>query len=48
MSGLELPLPMRTFPLRAIAPKVAMMDAGVGWLFAELEAAARAARGKRC
>ena len=46
VTDVELPLPVRSFPLRAIAPKVAMMDAGVAWLFAELEAAARAAQRK--
>jgi DNA-binding transcriptional LysR family regulator len=46
VTGVEMPLPMRSFSLRAVAPKVAMMDAGVAWLFAQLEAAARAAQGK--
>jgi DNA-binding transcriptional LysR family regulator len=46
VTGVEPPLPMRSFPLRAIAPKVAMMDAGVAWLFTALEAAARTALGK--
>jgi hypothetical protein len=33
---------MRRFQLRAIAPKVAMMDAGVEWLFGLLDNPARA------
>ncbi|MBR1277414.1 LysR family transcriptional regulator [Bradyrhizobium sp. AUGA SZCCT0283] len=35
--GIDPPLPMRSFQLRAIAPKVAMMDAGVEWLFGLLD-----------
>ncbi|MGH6641174.1 MAG: LysR substrate-binding domain-containing protein [Bradyrhizobium sp.] len=31
--GTTAPFPVRKFQLRAIAPKVAMMDAGVEWLF---------------
>jgi DNA-binding transcriptional LysR family regulator len=31
--GLEAPLPLDRFRVRAIAPKVAMMDAGLAWLF---------------
>jgi DNA-binding transcriptional LysR family regulator len=31
--GTPAPFPMRQFQLRAIVPKVAMMDAGVEWLF---------------
>lgn len=38
----ELPLPMRKFSIRAAAPKVALMDAGLAWLFDQLrEAVAR-------
>jgi DNA-binding transcriptional LysR family regulator len=33
----EAPLALPNFRMRAIAPKVAMMDGGVAWLFAELE-----------
>lgn len=29
----EAPMPLRRDPIRAIAPKAAMMDAGVAWLF---------------
>jgi hypothetical protein len=46
VTGVAPPLPMRSFPLRAIAPKVAMMDAGIAWLCAELEAAAHATHRK--
>lgn len=38
--GIESPLPMRSFQLRAIAPKVALMDAGVEWLFGLLDTSA--------
>ena len=31
--GLEAPLPLPSFRVNAVAPKVAMMDAGVAWLF---------------
>jgi hypothetical protein len=31
--GTTAPFPVRKFQLRAVAPKVAMMDAGVEWLF---------------
>jgi DNA-binding transcriptional LysR family regulator len=47
VTSVKPPLPLRSFPLRAIAPKVAMMDAGVAWLFAQLEAAARVAHRKQ-
>ncbi len=30
---LEAPIPLTTFQLNAIAPKAAMMDAGIAWLF---------------
>lgn len=39
----EPPLSLPRFVIRAIAPRVAMMDAGVAWLFAVLEQAAAAA-----
>jgi hypothetical protein len=32
----EAPLPLGRFRLTAIAPKVAMMDAGLAWLFDRL------------
>ena len=31
--GLEAPLPLGRFRLNAVAPKAAMMDAGLAWLF---------------
>lgn len=31
--GVDSPLPMRSFQLRAVVPKAAMMDAGIEWLF---------------
>jgi DNA-binding transcriptional LysR family regulator len=38
--GINAPLTMPRFQVRAIAPKVAMMDAGVEWLFGLLDQAA--------
>jgi DNA-binding transcriptional LysR family regulator len=35
----EVPLKLRKFQIRAAAPKVALMDAGLAWLFDELHAA---------
>ena len=35
----EAPLPLRHFQLTAIAPKVAMMDAGLAWIVQRLQAA---------
>jgi DNA-binding transcriptional LysR family regulator len=43
VTGVEAPLPLRRFQIRAIAPKVAMMDAGLAWLFDLLGGAAQAA-----
>lgn len=37
------PLPLRRFPIRAVTPKVAMMDAGLAWLFEMLGKTARVA-----
>lgn len=34
--SLEVPLPLRSFPITAVAPKAAMMDDGVAWLFDQL------------
>ncbi|MGD9839686.1 MAG: LysR family transcriptional regulator [Afipia sp.] len=34
LASRELPLHLPAFPIRAIAPKVAMMDAGLAWMFA--------------
>jgi hypothetical protein len=31
--GLEAPLPLDRFRLNAVAPKAAMMDVGLAWLF---------------
>ena len=49
--GLDSPVPLPTFRLNAIAPKVAMMDAGVSWLFKLLarpeESASRRRKGAR-
>ena len=33
VASLEAPLPLHRFRIRAIAPKAALMDAGVAWLF---------------
>jgi DNA-binding transcriptional LysR family regulator len=37
LTSTEAPLPLPHFQIHAIAPKVAMMDAGVAWLFDRLE-----------
>jgi DNA-binding transcriptional LysR family regulator len=42
----EAPLPLLRSRIRAVVPKVAMMDGGVAWLFQALAAAARA-QGRR-
>jgi len=31
--GLEPPLPLTNFQLKAVAPKAVIMDAGLAWLF---------------
>jgi len=36
VAGVEAPIPLTTFRLRAVAPKAAMKDAGLAWLFAAL------------
>lgn len=41
--GLEAPLPLGRFRLNAVAPKVAMIDAGLAWLFDVLARAGQAA-----
>ena len=41
--GVEAPLPLGRFRLNAVAPKVAMMDAGLTWLFDVLEKTKRVA-----
>jgi DNA-binding transcriptional LysR family regulator len=40
----ETPLPLPSFQIRAVAPKVAMMDAGIAWLFEQLQEAAQVER----
>jgi DNA-binding transcriptional LysR family regulator len=42
--GTEAPLPLDRFRVRAIAPKVAMMDSGLAWLFDKLGTARLVAR----
>jgi len=39
--AVDAPLPLRRFRLHAVAPKVALMDAGLAWLVKSLEQAAR-------
>ena len=39
--GLEAPLSLGSFQLNAVAPEVALMDAGVAWLFDMLRPAER-------
>ncbi len=39
--SVEPPLPLRSFQLRCIAPKAAMMDAGLAWCFDALEKSVR-------
>ncbi len=41
--GVEAPLPFDRFPIRLISPKVAMMDAGIAWLFESIATAWRVA-----
>jgi DNA-binding transcriptional LysR family regulator len=46
--GLDAPLPLTAFRLNAVAPKVAMMDSGLAWLFGLLAGAEQAApRGRK-
>jgi DNA-binding transcriptional LysR family regulator len=45
--ALEAPLPLETFKLNAIAPKPAMMDTGLAWLFGLLEGAAKMSSRRR-
>ena len=43
----ELPLPLRAFSIQAVVPRVALMDAGLAWLFdALVEAVAGGASAK--
>jgi DNA-binding transcriptional LysR family regulator len=47
--GLDAPLPLVNSRINAITPKVAMMDAGLAWLFARIAGAEQAApRRHRC
>jgi DNA-binding transcriptional LysR family regulator len=43
----EVPLRLRTFSIRAAVPKVALMDAGLAWLFGALREAVEGERGAR-
>ena len=47
VTGVTPPLRLPGFVVCAIAPKVAMMDTGIVWLFEALEAAARIAHPSR-
>jgi DNA-binding transcriptional LysR family regulator len=47
VASTEAPLRLRRFKIRAIAPKVAMLDAGVAWLFGTLAAMSQAANTTR-
>jgi DNA-binding transcriptional LysR family regulator len=47
VTSVEAPLPLDRFPIRLIAPKVAMMDAGIAWLFEAIAAAWRTANAPR-
>ena len=39
--SVDAPLPLRRFRVHVVAPKVALMDAGLSWLIKLLEQAAR-------
>jgi DNA-binding transcriptional LysR family regulator len=41
VASVESPLPMDDFRIRAIVPKVALMDAGLAWLFNRIGKAKR-------
>ena len=43
----EAPLRLRAFSIRAAVPKVALMDAGLAWLFGVLREAVEGERGAR-
>jgi DNA-binding transcriptional LysR family regulator len=43
----EVPLRLRTFSIRAAVPRVALMDAGLAWLFGVLREAVEGGRGAR-
>ncbi len=42
--GVEPPLPLSGFHIRAVVPKVALMDAGLAWLFGRLKASVKHGR----
>jgi DNA-binding transcriptional LysR family regulator len=42
--GVEPPLPLSGFRIRAVVPKVALMDAGLAWLFGRLKASVKHGR----
>ena len=44
LTSTEAPMPFRSDPIRAVASKAAMMDAGVAWLFGVLQDAQRQVR----
>lgn len=44
VASAEAPLPLPLFRNRAVAPKVALMDAGLAWLFATMRRAVEVRR----
>jgi hypothetical protein len=47
VTSTETPLPLPSFQIRGVAPKVAMMDAGIAWLFEQLQQAAQVEQAPR-
>ncbi len=47
LASVKPPLPLRRWRLGAVVPEVSMADAGIAWLFAAVERAARAPRAGR-
>jgi DNA-binding transcriptional LysR family regulator len=47
LASAKAPLPLRRFQIRTIAPKVALMDAGLAWLFETMRDAVQADRPTR-
>ncbi len=45
--GVEPPLPLTGFRIRAVAPRVALMDAGLAWLFGRLKANVKQSAARR-
>jgi DNA-binding transcriptional LysR family regulator len=45
--GVEPPLPLTGFRIRAVAPKVALMDAGLAWLFGRLKSNVKQSAARR-